>query len=258
MQSQTTKTVHDRTPLRPFRATARAVGALYLAGMVFGVVGHLIAQSVLTAPDPLVSIAANGTLLAVGAVLWLFTVAGDTAHGVLMYPLLRRHGERLAIAYLAARIIDATFIAIMTLLIVAQIPLGRAALTADSSGTSALDVTSAVLTQANLYAYEFGMVAVGVAGLVLCGGLHRARLLPRGLTVWGLLGYAVLLGGSVLQVLGFQLSSVHAAPGGLWEVFIGIWLIARGFTASSAPSSVVTASAAAPAVPAQPLARSTR
>lgn len=76
------------------------------------------------------------------------------------------------------------------------------------------------------------MIAVGFAGLMLGNVLYKARLVPRGVAVWGLVGYASLLSGSVLQVLGFDLRLVHTIPGGLWELFIGVWLIARGFNSS--------------------------
>ena len=85
---------HDHGPgaprpgRRPFRSTARAVGVIYVAGMVLGIMGNLMILSVLGAADPMTSIAANSTLLAVGAVLWLLTVVGDAAHGVLMYPVI--------------------------------------------------------------------------------------------------------------------------------------------------------------------------
>jgi hypothetical protein len=36
-----------------------------------------------------------------------------------------------------------------------------------------------------------------------------------------------------LEVLGFNLLSIHAIPGGLWEVFIGVWLIVKGFNPSA-------------------------
>jgi hypothetical protein len=37
----------------------------------------------------------------------------------------------------------------------------------------------------------------------------------------------------VLEVLGFNLLSIHAIPGGLWELFIGVWLIVKGFNPSA-------------------------
>ena len=38
--------------------------------------------------------------------------------------------------------------------------------------------------------------------------------------------------GSVLEIPGCQLSSMHAIPGALWELFIGVWLITKGFQTS--------------------------
>jgi hypothetical protein len=216
--------------------------------MVVGIGGNLFIQSILGAPDHLSTIAASSTLLAIGAVLWLGTVAGDAAHGILMFPVLKPHSERAAVGYLGTRIIDATFIAIMALLIVAQIPVGIEYLKAGSSDTSYLQALSSVLTKANLYAYEFAMITVGVAGLILCSMFYRARLVPRLLAVWGIIGYAILLVGSVVQVLGLNLSSIHAIPGGLWELFIGVWLIAKGFSNSSHLPSEPTIASTTPVV----------
>src|SRR5215203_6269140 len=90
--------------------------------------------------------------------------------------------------------------------------------------------------QGQLYAYNIGMSAVGIASLMLCYTLYRATLVPRLVAVWGLVGYATILCGSVLEVLGFDLLSIHAFPGGLWELFIGVWLIAKGFNSSAIAS----------------------
>jgi hypothetical protein len=232
-------TLHARasSPAEPGRTsdrtTARAVGVIYLGGMAIGIGGNLLVLSILNGPGHLASMAANSALLAVAAVLWLLTVAGDVAHGVLMFPILKRHGERVAVGYLAARIVDAIFIAVMVLLVLVRVPLGAEYAQADSAGADQLNSLSAVVHHAQLYAYEFAMIAVGVAGLILCAALYRATLIPRPLAVWGLVGYAVLLGGSVLQVLGYELNSVQAMVGGLWEVFIGVWLIVKGFRPAS-------------------------
>jgi hypothetical protein len=248
MHTQPQVTAPNRLSRNNYRVTARIIGVLYLAGMVVGIGGNLFIQSILGAPDHLSAIAANSTLLAMGAVLWLSTVAGDAAHGILMFPVLKPHSERAAVGYLGARIIDATFIAVMALLILIQIPLGIEYLNAGSSDTSYLQALSVVLTQANLYAYEFAMIAVGVAGLILSFMFYRAQLVPRLLAIWGLVGYAILLSGSVLQVLGLNLNSIHAIPGGLWELFIGVWLIGKGFSASSQLPSEPTISASTPVV----------
>ena len=232
--------VPDRSNQNDYRTTARIVGALYLAGMVVGLGGNIVIQSILSAPEGLVSIAASSMLLAVGAACWLGTAAGDAAHGILMFPVLKRHSEHSAVGYLTARIIDATFIAVMALLIMIQIPLAAAYLNPGATDTSSLQALSMVFNQANLYAYEFAMITVGVAGLILCTAFLRTSLIPRPLAFWGLLGYLVILVGSLLQVLGFDLHSIHAIPGGLWEGFIGIWLIVKGFNTPPSPQKPTT------------------
>lgn len=87
--------------------------------------------------------------------------------------------------------------------------------------------------QADLYAYEIAMTTLGVAGLLLCYSFYKFGLVPRAIAIWGLVGYATILFGSVLGVLGFDLKSMHVIPGGLWELFIGVWLIVKGFETGS-------------------------
>ena len=117
--------------------------------------------------------------LAIGAILWLMAVIGDAAHGVLMYPVLKPHHQRIAVGYLAARIMDAVFIAVMVLLILIQIPLANEYVNAAASDSLALQSLSSVLVHAKQYAYQIGMSTLGVSGLLLCSTLYRARLIPR-------------------------------------------------------------------------------
>jgi hypothetical protein len=242
MKNQIRTNAPTRNGIGSHGTIARTVGVIYLAGMVIGISGHILILSVLSAPDRLASLSQNSMLLAIGAVLWLLTVAGDAAHGILMFPVLKQHNERLAIGYLGFRIIDATFIAIMVLLILAQIPIGRLGTQSEASEAFYLQGLSAVFMQAQLYAYSIAMLTLGVAGLLVCSAFYKTNLLPRPLAVWGLVGYAIILCGSVLEVLGFDLLSMHAVPGGLWELFVGGWLIVKGFTPLSGPSESPTSS----------------
>jgi hypothetical protein len=243
-EKQMQSNLQGRDGPNSYRKTAITVGVIYLAGMVVGVGGNIIIQSILGAPDHLAALSANSMLLAIGAMLWLLAVAGDAAHGILMFPVLKRFSERIAVGYFGARIIDAVFVGIMALFILFQIPLGSEYVKAGVSGTSYFQGVSAVLMQGQLYSYHFGMITVGFAGLMLNYLFYRAQLLPRTLGVWGLAGYAIILGGSVLEVMGFNLNLIHTIPGGLWELFIGVWLIAKGFSSSSAHSERTVSSTA--------------
>ncbi len=85
-------------------------------------------------------------------------------------------------------------------------------------------------------AYVLAVYAVsGTAGLVLSSALLTSRLVPRNLSMLGLIGYPVFLVGTILAM--FNLIDVtHGAgmlalvPGGLFELILPIWLFTKGFT----------------------------
>jgi len=85
-------------------------------------------------------------------------------------------------------------------------------------------------------AYVLAVYAVsGAAGLVLSSALLTSRIVPRNLSMLGVIGYPVFLVGSILAM--FNLIDVtHGAgmlalvPGGLFEMILPIWLFAKGFT----------------------------
>jgi hypothetical protein len=225
-----------------YRKTAMAVGIVYLLGMVVGIGGNSLVLSILGAPDHLSIVSANSMLLAGGALLMLLAAVGDAAHGILMFPILKQRGERLAFGYLGFRIVDAAFIGLWVLFLLLQIPLGREYAKAGGADPTSLQALSAVSVQASQYAYEIAMMFVGIAGVTLGYVLYTARLVPRFIAVWAIAGYAIHLCGSVLEVLGFGLNLMHVIPGGLWEMFIGVWLIAKGFNVPSPAISIRSSS----------------
>jgi hypothetical protein len=217
------------TKVNTYRTTAKVVGVLYILGFVVGIVG-----SALGTPGQLDTVPARSMMIAMGALLWLIAAAGDAAHGMMLFPILQQNNERIALSYFAARIVEAAVIAVSALFILLQIPLAAEFLKANASETSSLQSLSALFLQSQAYTYQIGMVALGMAGLVLCYGFSRAKLVPQVFIIWGFIGYASFLGGSMLEILGINLQLLHTLPGGLWEMTIGVWLIAKGFTNSAA------------------------
>lgn len=216
------------TKVNTYRTTARVVGALYILGFVVGIAG-----SVLGTPGELATVSARSLLIASGALLWVLAAAGDAAHGVMMFPILKQNNERVALGYLSARLVEAAVIAVSALFILLPIPLGAEFLKASASEISHLQSLNALFIQSQTYTYQIGMVALGMAGLTLCYGLYRAKLVPQFFVIWGFIGYVSFLLGSMLEILGYNLQLMHTLPGGLWEMSIGVYLIAKGFNSAA-------------------------
>ena len=217
-----------QSKVNTYRTTAKVVGALYILGFVVGIAG-----SVLGTPGQLETVPARSMMIAIGALLWVSAATGDAAHGVMMFPILKQNNERIALGYLSARLVEAAVIAVSALFILLQIPLGAKFLKVSASETSYLHSLSALFAQSQSYTYQIGMVTLGMAGLTLCYGFYRAKLVPQFFVIWGFIGYVSFLGGSMLEILGFNLQLLHTIPGGLWEISIGVWLISRGFNSAA-------------------------
>src|SRR6195952_2374553 len=150
MKNQMQATLQGRFGPNSYRTTAKVVGVVYLLGFVVGIGGNILIQSLLGAPDPLAAVGASRMLITIGALLWLLPAAGDAAHGILMFPILKQYHERIAFGYLGARIIDAVFIAVMVLFVLLQIPLGSEYLKAGAADASYLQALSSVVHQGQL------------------------------------------------------------------------------------------------------------
>jgi Domain of unknown function (DUF4386) len=80
------------------------------------------------------------------------------------------------------------------------------------------------------------MTTHAVGGVVLCRVLLKAGLVPGFLAVWGIVGYAVHGTGTVLEIvtdarlLGVPVSDVLSAPGGLFEIVLGVLFVAKGLS----------------------------
>jgi hypothetical protein len=182
------------------RRTARAVGTLFLAGFFLYGIGTSIATT-----------ASPGALLTTGAVMMLLNSVAVVTIGALMLPVLRPHAAAVAVGYLATRIFEGAFLAV-----------GAIALLVGFGNT-------------NFLAYNIAMAGLGIGSLFFCFALYRSRLVPRFLAVWGFVGYASFAAGCFLELGGVTGAGlVSTVPGGLFEIFFAIWLIARGFSSTAA------------------------
>lgn len=171
--------------------------------------------------------------IAVGAILEMVLIVANIGTALTLYPVLRRSSGILAPAFVAARIIESGLISVG---IVALMALNT--LRAGTSGVdpAAMTAVGAALVALHDWTFRLGPgVVVGIGnGLILGWMMWRARLVPRSLSVLGLIGGPSLLLAGVAVMLGrIEAGStwqvVATVPEFFWELFLGLWLLARGF-----------------------------
>ncbi len=211
--------MHVNQPKPTFDPTARLIGASFLVSTTAYILGSGLIESALATADN-AQFAANSGRLVSGVLLQLVNSAAVVVIGVLFYPLLRRSSEPIALGYVSARVIESVLLALGGLVTLAMLATGQGP--AAESGP--------VLVAVSAVAYQIAMIALGLGSLPFCALLFRTRLIPRWLSALGLVGYTTLLVGSVLELYGINLHLLHNLPGGVFELILPLWLLARGFT----------------------------
>jgi hypothetical protein len=217
---------------------SRLIGALFLAAFVLYGVGTGLVTSVLGTPNVLSTLSAQQTPLVLGAFLMLLNSVVVVGLGALFFPVIEHYGKRTALAYLAARIVEAVLLAIGVLCLLMLMPLGQAAVAAGEANAAWAIALGSLLTQANTMAFQIAMLSLGLASLFLCVLLVRTRLIPRLLALWGFLGYALFLGGAIAEIFGMNIGIMPSIPGGLFELAVGCWLLIKGFAPEAYGSRV--------------------
>src|SRR3989440_8583646 len=145
------------------------------------------------------------------ALLWSFNNIGIVFIAVFAFPLLRKLDEALAVGYLASRIIEGTIMMVGIVATLLLIPLSQEFLKAGAPQNSWFLTLGDVLKQARFLGLTaLSLPMLGLGGLFFTWLLFRFRLVPRLISVVGLIGYGLLIPASIAGLVGL----IDVAPGG--------------------------------------------
>lgn len=173
-------------------------------------------------------------LIAFGALLELILIIANIGTAVVPYSIHKRVSEPGAVGYVTARVMECMFIALGLVCMLAISTLRQ-----DAPG--GLD---AALGQGFEAVYEWSFrlgpgFVVGVGNGLLLGWLmYTSQLVPRGLSIFGLIGGPLVIIAGVLVMFdvietGGALDGLMTIPEAFWELSLGIYLVVKGYRTSS-------------------------
>jgi hypothetical protein len=235
---------------------ARVFGVLYLITYVTSIPALALYQPVLDHPVAYMAGAGHDTQVLFGALLELLLIIANIGTAVVIFPIVRRMNEELALGYVTARIVECTFILVGILSVLAIVTL-RNQVAGPSEGTVAY-------TLAAIKDWTFllgpGWVVGWGNGLILGYLMYRSELVPRQAAWLGLIGGPLLIvTGTAIMFTGNDpsdalrsLQGLATIPEFLWELFLGVYCTFKGFRPSSPILQPGARQDRAPAVPAVP------
>lgn len=220
--------------MNSLRRTAIIVGALFITATTAYSIGIALIDPVLDSTDYLAEIAENENQVKTGALLVLVDAVAVVGIAVMIFPVLRKVNESLALWYVGARITESILFIIFVFSV-----LMLSTLSQDSANTGAMDAAH-LQTSGDLLIAVGGWVDVlnyaavfALGALFLYYLLYQSRLVPRFLSVWGFVGGVLCIVAGLSVMFGADSSSaaviVLYLPIAVNEMALAIWLIAKGF-----------------------------
>ena len=210
-------------------------GALYLVTFVTSIGALILFQPVLDDPRGYIAGDGEDNRIYFGALLELFLIIANIGTALVVFPLLKRANEILALGYVAARIMECVFILVGILAVLAVVTLRNDA----GADAAALGGYAESLAAIKDWTFKLGPgFVVGIGnGLMLGLLMYWSGLMPRALCWLGIIGGPLqsLAGIGVLFDLfdaGAGLQGILTIPEIIWEFSLGIYPLVWGFRSS--------------------------
>src|SRR5512147_423772 len=206
------------------RKAAAWIGVLYIIGTVGLVLSAIVTAGVLDAPDYLARVAAQPNQVVIGALFVLLAGFSLAMVPVVFWPIGKRHNQALAMGYVVFRGAQEMVMYLAT-------ALGWLLLIALSKEPDTVPLAGLVRTIETVAWDKLLAIAFVLGALMFYTVLYQARLVPRWLSAWGLVGAVLYIVAPLASMFEHSLG-FFMGPLAVQEMVMAVWLIAKGFSLS--------------------------
>jgi hypothetical protein len=238
MRSTAAKQTRSETSTRPAAIT---VGVLFIFATVSAILG-LLFYGPIVGPDYLVRGAEDKNQVILGAIMELTLVVTAIGTAIGLFPILRRCGERIALAHLCFRFLEAVVITVGVVAALSPVTLSQEFVATPGLDASVFRASGSLLLAVREWTIILGpLLFLGVNTTMYSYLLFKSRLVPRPLASLGLVGATLVTLAAFLAMFDIAppftpVSGLLSAPIATYEMILAGWLILKSFSASAAAS----------------------
>jgi hypothetical protein len=218
------------------------VGVLFIIGTVAGSLSIVFTGPILDEPDYLIKVSANENQIIIGTLFILIMGFALAMVPVMMFPILKKHNEALALGYVVFRggLETVTYIANVSSLLL-LIPLSQEYVKAGAPDVSYFQNLGTLLLQADFQINPILKIVFSLGALMFYHLLYQSKLIPRWISGWGFIGATLHLVSGLLVMFSWLtefpvLGIFWDLPIALQEMVLAVWLIVKGFNSSAIAS----------------------
>ena len=224
-----------------YRKNGIIVGVLYIIATVAGAISFTISGPILERPVDLVRILENQGGLRMAAIFMFImglTVAGTA---IWAFPVLKKHSEALALAFVGGRLVEGALYVLGIVSLLSLVTLSQEFNQAGTADLMYFQNTATMLLADSDQTFMLGMSVFDIAALLFYYLLFQTRLVPRWLSIWGLVGIPLAMIATLLPASGVyhvesDAISLLNIPIAVQEMVMAVWLIVKGFDVSGLES----------------------
>jgi hypothetical protein len=221
------------------RRIALIAGVFFLVTFVTAIPAQLVLYTPVLDDPRYITGAGADTRVSLGALLEMILIIANIGTAVVLFPILKRQNEGVALGFVTARVVECAFIAVGILSLLAVVTLRQ-----DLAGAAGADASSLVMVGRSLVAIHDWTFLLGPGFVVGIGNgfllgylMYRSGLVPRPMALLGLVGGPLLSASGIAVLFGvFEPGSagqtIASIPEIIWELSLALWLTFKGFRPS--------------------------
>ncbi len=217
--------------MNPDNKTSRVLGVAFLLQFVTSLFSGTILRQAWIVPgnisQSMINIANKPWLMRANILVDMLTALGIIFLGAILFITLREQNEKIALVALGFYVLEAVLLAVSRMEAFSLLRISQGYATA---GNPAYLQT---MGQAAFESMDFGgstlhMLVFCLGGILFYYLLYKSNIIPRVLSLWGLITVFPMLIATLSEIFGYILPFYLYIPYIPFELVIGVWILVKG------------------------------
>ena len=149
-----------------------------------------------------------------------------------MFHILRQRFESMALWYVAFRITEFVMQIIAGISALSLVNLSEVFVKTGAAEVLSFQTAGTLLLAERFWAFQMVSVTLVLGALMFYTMLYKTKLIPQFISIWGLIGATAVLVNALFDWFGITVPNLGVLML-LNELFLGVWLIVKGFSTSA-------------------------